>query len=282
MPMAATLKLTDLQSDRQLIEEELSRVLKGEKPFSGARVFECMEYAVFSGGKRVRPLLGLEVAQVFGARPASRLSSLAAVELVHTASLILDDLPCMDNGTERRGRPAVHIEFGEAIAVLAAFAMVVLSMRLAGAGGEFGAMLLDAIGRNGLISGQEIDLTSGRFSKAAQAKTVPLFELACAAGLGQAAVPFPIRSLVLAFGRSYGRAFQAVNDLLDVGGKEEQARIEILHCTRALESLRRSNRAVGRLQVFVDWLRQYGEEGEARRGDAYASAVRAAGVRIQG
>ena len=120
IPVAAV-DLPGLSDDLQLIEQELRRILDCERQSNGPLVFECMKYAA-SGGKRgIRPLLGLQIARAFGETPATGLPYLLAVELLHTASLIVDDLPCMDNATVRRSRASAHLRFGEGIAILTAF-----------------------------------------------------------------------------------------------------------------------------------------------------------------
>ena len=224
-----------------------------------------MKYALFSGGKRIRPLLGLQVAKALAAAPAECLPSLAAVELLHTASLIIDDLPCMDNTAIRRAQPATHVRYGEGIAILTGFALLVLSVRVSQdetgrfAGLETGTfldMLLDAVSRRGLISGQEVDITAQSVSDAIYAKTVPLFELACAAGLTCCEVPVAIRSGILAFGRRYGRAFQAVDDMLDLGRMADQTNREIADCSVLLDDLQAQDSRVKPLRTFIDWLRE--------------------------
>jgi geranylgeranyl diphosphate synthase type II len=259
-----------LARDRALIDDELQRIIAHEESSVGPLVFQCMKYAVFAGGKRLRPLLGMRMASAFADDPMARLTHVAVVELIHSASLVLDDLPCMDNAALRRSRPAAHVQFGEATAILAAFALVILGVRLGQlhcrnacsfALVEFQRMLLDSIGRDGLITGQEIDLTTRASDLAStrnHRKTAPLFELACAAGLVCSDLPMEARSRVLGFGRSYGRAFQSIDDLLDENDIDMCGIVdEIATCAGCLEQLGLRDQEFQQVNDFVDWLRSY-------------------------
>lgn len=196
--------LSDYELDRAIIERQLEEMLAG--PDRG-RVREAMRYAVFGGGQRVRPLLALRVARYLGSAARDAAAPAAAVELFHCASLIIDDLPCMDDERERRGRPATHIAFGEATAVLAAFALVSLAARSVARRPRFQQKLLGTLDCNSLIAGQELDLTD--------LKTVPLFELAIQAG-GAASPRFASREhILMRFAREFGLAFQLTDDWLD-------------------------------------------------------------------
>ena len=218
--------------DRELIEDELRRVVADQRLTLGPLVFACLQHAVFSGGKRLRPLLGLSIARTVRADTGACITAVAAVELLHCASLIVDDLPCMDNDMVRRSRRAAHAQFGEPIAILGAFALVLLGIRIAReqtarqtpSDDGFQNQVIDSLLRNGLIAGQEADITQSgaavTFSRN-MLKTAPLFELACAAGLVGVDVTPPVRSALLAFSRSYGHAFQAMDDLADGDSLDE-------------------------------------------------------------
>jgi geranylgeranyl diphosphate synthase type II len=264
------LQSSELTRDKVLIEDELHRLIAHEESSIGPLVFQCMNYAVFPGGKRLRPLLGMRIASAFGADTTACVTHVAVVELIHSASLILDDLPCMDNAAFRRSLPAAHVQFGEAAAILAAFALVILGIRTgqtksqdscAPAVIEFRRMLLDSIGRRGLITGQEIDLTSRRSGQAGMRnhwKTAPLFELACAAGLVCSDLPTEVRSWVLGFGRSYGSAFQSIDDMLDEE-HIDMCRItrELSSCTAYLGQLKLRDEEFRQLNYFVECLRSF-------------------------
>ncbi len=198
------------------------------------QVHRAMRYAVLSPGKRVRPMLALAAAEMLGGVPDDALDVGCAVELVHCCSLVLDDLPAMDDAHLRRGRPAVHREFGEDVALLAAFALLNRGYGLVAEASqrlrlsryspeELLHHLAQAIGTAGLIGGQALDLSSGLGSPALSDleyihshKTGALF--LAAAELGAMAVDARRRDLeaVGAFAKNLGLAFQIEDDLLDV------------------------------------------------------------------
>ncbi len=222
-----------------------------------------MRSAVLGGGQRIRPLMSMRIARAIdsGSRFGSRAA--AAVELLHCASLIVDDLPCMDNELERRGQPATHVQFGEAVAVLAAFGLVALAARSVVEQPcaiddlprlvRFQEHLLGTLDCDGLIAGQAMDLgVAGSHDRGAisDLKTVPLFELAARAGtlFANPASEFPL----IEFGRAYGSAFQAVDDYLDdepVSRPWVQDRIDV-----AWAALRRTSADTADLAELIDLL----------------------------
>jgi geranylgeranyl diphosphate synthase type II len=254
----------DLERDKLLVEAELHRILAKEGASFGQLVSECMSYSVFSKGKRLRPLLGFQVARALDANPVACLTHLAAVEILHTASLVIDDMPCMDNAAVRRSMPSAHLRYGESIALLAALALLTLSIRLAetespatksSSVGDFKTMLLNSFGRGGLIAGQELDLTHKDFVPARYSKTTPLFELACAAGLVCADLCESERSRIIGFGRSYGRAFQEMDDFVDSGNhRAGSAARELAKCHDHLAELENHYHGFNRLRELVSYL----------------------------
>jgi len=191
-----------------------------------------MRYAALGAGKRLRPALTLMVAEMLGARPGRDLVDLAcAVELVHACSLVLDDLPSMDDAELRRGRPTTHREFGEEVAILAAFALLARAYQIVADSAQRLGMrryapedlvhhLADAIGTGGLVGGQALDLEAGevdleRLEYIHSHKTGALF---LAAGeLGAMAADARRRDLevVSRYAKNLGLAFQIEDDLLD-------------------------------------------------------------------
>src|ERR1700761_1000378 len=164
---AARRRLTEgLDAAAQAVEATLDTVLP--KPAGRhARVQEAMRYAVFAGGKRLRPFLVLECAQLFGAPQAGALRAAAAIEALHTYSLVHDDLPCMDDDDLRRGRPTTHRQFDEATAVLAGDGLLTLAFGVLAdpathPSGEVRARLVALLaaagGSEGMIGGQMIDM----------------------------------------------------------------------------------------------------------------------------
>ena len=204
-----------------------------------ARAQEAMRYAVFAGGKRLRPFLVLECAALFGAPPAGALRVAAAIESLHTYSLVHDDLPAMDDDDLRRGKPTVHRQFDEATAILAGDGLLTLAFELLAdpathPSGDIRAALVAtlarAAGSEGMIGGQMMDIEAptrnlgpDQIIELQRKKTGALFEASCLAGaiLGGAA-PHEQAALV-AFARDFGLAFQISDDLIDVEGSAELA-----------------------------------------------------------
>jgi len=190
-----------------------------------------MRYAVLGSAQRIRPILALRVAHMVQAPVDLALRLAASVELLHCASLVVDDLPCMDDSPYRRDKASVHVKFGEATAVLAAFGLVALAARsiLETPGHdeyrsrliEFQLALLRSMDCSGLIAGQALDLQLPRTSspqsscEISELKTVPLFSLAVKAGSLLANLEANEKALLNCFGREFGLAFQMSDDLLD-------------------------------------------------------------------
>ncbi|HKV45813.1 MAG TPA: farnesyl diphosphate synthase [bacterium] len=201
-------------------------------------VHRAMRYSVFAGGKRLRPILVLAGAEVAGMGPEGVLPAAAAVELIHTYSLIHDDLPAMDNSPTRRGRPTCHVVFGEAMAVLAGDALHALAFELLAGIGGGGAIPPDrvvaaivevtrGIGTQGMVGGQVLDLLASRGPVDAadvrqihRLKTGSLIQ-ACVriGGMLAGASPDDLQALSR-YGEHVGLAFQIVDDILDVVGEE--------------------------------------------------------------
>ena len=199
-----------------------------------AAVHRARRAAVLSPGKRVRPMLALAAAEMLGGAADDALDLACAVEFVHCCSLVLDDLPAMDDAQLRRGRPALHREFGEDVALLAAFALLNRAYALVAETSqrlrlsryspeELLHHLAQAIGTEGLIAGQALDLASDGSSPTLadleyihSHKTGALF--LAAAELGAMAVDARRRDLeaIGAFAKNLGLAFQIEDDLLDV------------------------------------------------------------------
>jgi geranylgeranyl diphosphate synthase, type II len=184
------------------------------------RLEDALRYSLESGGKRVRPVLCLAVAEAGGARVEDALTAAAALELVHTFSLVHDDLPALDDDDERRGRPSAHIEFGEGVALLAGDALLAEALRLAlmYEGNEIARELVTAT--LGMIGGQHRDVTGddGDLERLHRLKTGRLFVSAVRLGLEVAAVPASEREPWRAFGDEVGLLFQVVDDILDGDG----------------------------------------------------------------
>ena len=188
----------------------------------------ALRYALEPGGKRIRPVLCLAVAEAAGGRMEDALPAAAAVELVHTFSLVHDDLPALDDDDERRGRPSAHVAFGEGVAVLAGDALLAEALRL--------ALSYDdpAIARElveatlGMIGGQHRDITGDDrdLAEVERLKTGRLLDAAVGLGLHVAGVPEREQRPWRAFADELGLLFQVVDDLLDEDGFAERLGVE--------------------------------------------------------
>ena len=210
-----------------LVDAELERLLPGADEEPGA-LHEAMRYAVFPGGKRIRPALALACCEVLGGRSDAALPAAAAVELVHSYSLVHDDLPCLDDDAVRRGRPSCHAAYGEAMALLAGDALLTLAFGAAAAGPSGTVELLaEAAGSRGMVGGQVADVTVGASLTPAQLgfiherKTGALFGFCGAAGALAARAPGAVVEGMRLFGLHLGKAFQLVDDAFDSGQRDE-------------------------------------------------------------
>ena len=206
---------------RQLVEAELGRlVLVPELGGLG----DVMRYTLESGGKRIRPVLCLATAEAAGGDAESALPAAVAVELVHTFSLVHDDLPALDDDEVRRGRPSAHVRFGEAAAILAGDALLAEAFRLALAYPTPAIARELALATAGMIGGQYLDVTNGAEDPAAvnRLKTGRLFEAAVACGLWSAEVPAAEHEPWRALARDVGALFQLVDDIIDGDGYAER------------------------------------------------------------
>jgi geranylgeranyl pyrophosphate synthase len=239
-----------ISSDRFEINRFLETLLCRTRRGAGTSVFNAMSYAVLGGGQRIRPVLSLRIGRLLGAPLPLTLAAAGAVELVHCASLIIDDLPCMDNSPFRRNRPAAHVEFGESTAILAAFGLVALAARSVlevpcveadhERAVDFQLALLRSLDCCGLIAGQAMDLENAAAKgtrgdpNISDLKTVPLFTLAVHAGSLVANENADSHALLSGFGREFGLAFQMSDDLLDGEEESEEPFFEKLNLLRAL------------------------------------------------
>jgi geranylgeranyl diphosphate synthase type II len=184
------------------------------------RLEDALRYSLESGGKRVRPVLCLAVAEANGASVDDALPAATALELVHTFSLVHDDLPAMDDDDERRGRPSAHVAFGEGVALLAGDALLAEALRLSLSydSNVIARELVDAT--LGMIGGQYRDITGddADLEELHRLKTGRLFVAAVRMGLGVAGGPDADRAPWLSLGDDLGLLFQVVDDLLDGDG----------------------------------------------------------------
>jgi len=202
---------------RGIVEEELASV-SFSAPLAG--LTDALRYALAGGGKRIRPVLCLATAEAAGGAVEHALPAAVALELVHTFSLVHDDLPALDDDDERRGRPSAHIACGEGVALLAGDALLAEGMRLVLSyeRSEPARELVEAT--LGMIGGQYLDVTGADVALADlhRLKTGRLFAAAIGLGLWAADVPPADQGPWRAFGEELGLLFQAVDDALDGDG----------------------------------------------------------------
>lgn len=229
--------LAMLRSHGQALDTYFHSILSRYQGAPG-RLMESVHYSLLAGGKRLRPTLVLETARACGAPHHSRssLAAAAAIELIHTFSLVHDDLPAMDDDDLRRGRATNHKVFGEAMAILAGDAMVTLAFEVIAADADAAAVpslvreLASASGPEGMIGGQVLDmdgehnaLSLDQLQRVHRLKTGALLTAACRLGALSAGERSEAKlSAVTSFGQHLGLAFQIVDDVLDVTSTPEQ------------------------------------------------------------
>ena len=210
-------------------------------PDTRTRLVESMRYATIGGGKRVRPLLVVSTAEMYGVDRDAALRAGAAVEAIHVYSLIHDDLPCMDDDDLRHGKPTVHKVYDEATAVLAGDALHALAFEILADAGthadpfvrvELIATLGKASGMDGMAGGQIMDMIADEegvdydlhtITRLQQLKTGALLAASVEMGAILGRVPPESRAHLRAYARDIGLAFQIADDLLDVTGDQDKA-----------------------------------------------------------
>ena len=260
----------------------VDRFLEAELPPASeppSALHAAMRHLLFPGGKRLRPAFALAACEAVGSPPDRALPIAAAVELVHTYSLVHDDLPCMDDDDLRRGRPTVHVAFGEAVAVLAgdalqahAFAVLARAGVSAEARVEAIAALAHAAGSRALVGGQAEDLAFAAEAAGAPAarlqtqieriherKSAALFAAACAGGARFGGAGAEDAARFHRFGIEIGAAFQAADDVLDHAKDEACTLLRVL----GVEGTRA--RAAERLASGLAELEPFGERAEPLR-----------------
>ena len=222
---------------RRQVDGELERLLPGAQEYPPS-IHQAMRHSVFAGGKRLRPILCLESGRLFQGEEKSLVHLGCALELIHTYSLIHDDLPALDNDDLRRGKPTCHRVYGEATAILAGDALLTLAFEVLSAPGLLPEgrspriihELAHAIGtRGGMVGGQVVDLeAAGRQTDAAtlqyihSAKTGAFIRAAVRCGALGANAPEEDLARLTVYGAKIGLAFQIADDLLDVTGSKEE------------------------------------------------------------
>jgi geranylgeranyl diphosphate synthase type II len=218
---------------RRLVEDHLGRLAYSRRPET-AGLEEAMRYSLLAGGKRIRPVLCLATGRAVGIDPPELLQVASALELIHTYSLIHDDLPAMDDDDLRRGRPTSHVAHGEDVAILAGDALFAEAVRLAcEQQGEPERVLAavreitSATGVDGMVGGQYLDVVGGEQDPEAlrllhSLKTGRLIAASVGAALAIAGLSDEQQAPYRRFAAELGLLFQIVDDILDVIGSDEE------------------------------------------------------------
>ncbi len=230
-PTSAAMKLPDFfEEDRVVVDAALEQFLPPEST-RPASLHQAMRYSVFAGGKRIRPILCLETARIFTPDIAAALHPACAIEMIHTYSLIHDDLPALDNDDLRRGKPTCHKKFGEAAAILAGDALLTLAFETISATPVAAAQSVAIVKEvssaagtiNGMVGGQVADIEAERqkiqpemLEYIHRSKTAALIRASVTSGALCAAAPADDVARLRRFGETIGWAFQVTDDILDV------------------------------------------------------------------
>ena len=281
---------------RPIAEQDVT----ASRRFGESTVIEAMRYSALSGGKRLRPFLTVASADLFGVTRDSSLMVAAAIEFVHTYSLVHDDLPAMDNDPLRRGKPSCHVQFGEAAAILAGDALLTFAFQVLSderthpnplVRVELMRSLALAAGFRGMVGGQMMDIEAeGRelsideIIRLQRLKTGELFAHSCEAGAILGKAPRALRNALYRYAHDMGLAFQITDDLLDAEGtrtetgktvrKDAEAGkatlVSVMGIDRAKEQAKvLARQAIGHLAPFdkqADVLRDLAEYVISRRG----------------
>jgi geranylgeranyl diphosphate synthase type II len=225
-----------LKAQQRAVDAALRRFLPRES-VRPATLHKAMRHPIFAGGKRLRPILCLAAAEAFGGSAENAMPAACAVEIIHTYSLVHDDLPCMDNDDLRRGKPTTHVAYGENVAVLAGDGLLTEAFAIVAQTPEcrnyktrhYVVGLAQSADSRRLIGGQVLDL-EGEGKSLTKAQLVRIHEAKTAAllagslrlgGMSANVSPRKLEALTI-FGRNLGLAFQVIDDILDVTQSTEQ------------------------------------------------------------
>jgi len=230
----------DLKGYWNTRQQEFERSLNQLIPVARKKptlIHEAMRYSLFAGGKRLRPILVLAAAETLGSKASDSMALAAAVECIHTYSLVHDDLPCMDDDDLRRGKPTSHKVYGEGMAVLTGDALLTIAFQLAAqnkpskrySAADYVTELSHGSGSLGMIAGQVVDLqcegkkiTPQQLKYIHECKTAALITTSLRlGGMSANATPKQLEALTK-FGYSLGLAFQVIDDILDITQTSEQ------------------------------------------------------------
>ncbi len=223
-----------LAQKRDTVNNILDRLLFSEKKYPPA-VHRAMRHTTFAGGKRLRPVLSLMVGELFDYESKELQKAAASIEMIHTCSLMLDDLPCMDNAQRRRGGKTAHLVFGEDITILAAIALLNRAYQIIfdelknpDISKRLGSLLTRRVGTDGIIGGQTVDLQAEgedidfeTLEYIHSHKTGSLFIASALTGGILAGASSRNISALETYSKNLGLAFQITDDILDLKGEKE-------------------------------------------------------------
>lgn len=219
-----------LNTKKRIIEKALNRYLPSVKK-SPVPLHQAIRYSVFAGGKRLRPILTIASFELVGGKGDEILPVACALEMIHTYSLIHDDLPCMDDDDLRRGKPTLHKVFGEGMAVLAGDALHALAFELLSKGKnpQLTSEIAREIGTDGMVGGQAADLQAeGKKVSISEVnfihshKTGALMKASVRAGALLGGATGKKLKALTSYGEKFGLAFQIIDDILDATGRAEK------------------------------------------------------------
>jgi geranylgeranyl diphosphate synthase, type II len=227
---------TYLEQKKEFVEDALNKSLPIQEP---VKIYEAMRYSLLAGGKRLRPILCLAVVELLGENENIAVATACALEMIHTMSLIHDDLPAMDNDDYRRGNPTNHKVYGEDIAILAgdgllAYAFEYVAEKTTSVSADRVVKVLNilgkAVGANGLVGGQVMDLdcegksnvTAETLSFIHRRKTGALLEACVSSGAVLAGATDDDLQRLSIYAQNIGLAFQIVDDILDITATTEE------------------------------------------------------------
>lgn len=268
------------ESAREWVKNYEARTEDSQRQAGMARLAESMSYSLLTGGKRTRPVLGVLLAEAFGVSPKRVLPWVLAVELIHTYSLIHDDLPCMDDDNERRGRPTNHVVYGESVALLAGDTLLTEAFGHIARSYAFDApkairlvqLLSEAAGYQGMAGGQALDLDAQKQLPTREGlldmharKTGALFRVICEGVAVAIGTEEAQQKAARDFGAALGLCFQLADDVLDSMPEVEKGSLPDLiglpatqdllasETSRALAELGRLGVTQGPLVEIVKW-----------------------------
>lgn len=253
---------------RNAVDEKLEGLLPAEV-IQPSLLHTAMRYSVFSGGKRIRPVVCIAMCEALDGKLEDALVPACAIELFHTYTLIHDDLPAMDDDDTRRGKPSCHKQFNEATAILAGDGLLTLSLELLASTGNATLVmdLAQAGGSLGIVGGQQDDMTmkevvpsTRELLEMQHKKTALLFSASCIIGARCARADDATIAHARAFGLSLGKAFQLLDDLCDndpvtmnVIGHEETVKLAEMCKTESYKELTFLGSNTQQLRDIVDY-----------------------------